>query len=56
MYQKVKVFKKAVNNVQKEILKMHVKSIISLCSQHAAVMLNYPSPYLWAEIFLNQGA
>lgn len=52
---KVKVFKKAVNNVQKENLKMHMKSIISLCSQHAAVMRNYPSPYLWAEIFLNQG-
>lgn len=35
-----KVFKKAVNNIQKEILNMHVKSIISLWSSVASRQLS----------------
>ena len=46
----VKVFRKAVNNVQKEILNMRVKSIISQCSW--AIVPNWPYPNLWGEIFL----
>lgn len=38
---KLKVFRKAVNNIEKEILYMHVKSIISLCSSVASVLLGY---------------
>lgn len=38
---KLKVFKKAVNNVQKEILNMHVKSIMSLCSSVASMQLSH---------------
>lgn len=37
---KLKVFKKAVNNIQKEILNMHVKSIISLWSSVASRQLS----------------
>lgn len=38
---KLKVFMKAVINIEKEILNMHVKSIISLCSSVASVLLGY---------------